>query len=338
MEELHSLVTHLRGCQITSIMLEGENSESAILHKKLQVCQIEVRKQATDILSLAVIREIDFPRFLDAHTEMIQRGISVTVSIILEKKHSSREDVLSSLIGDGSISIRAVSPLDDSKKMWVTIRARKPLALIACGHSNQGKTNLAIQLSNSFSTVVHGDALLEKIANRKLTVSDELFNSSKLGQDNSDWSLSIHYIEKKSHLIREFTSIICALAKREDFMFDMYMPPKLENALISALSIQGYLVWSLSKIDPSDVKVSSALREFKVIAERDSAIAERDSAIAERDSAIAERDSAIAERDSAIAERDVILISKTWKLFTPYRKFTQFVGRGSGGQSLPPKE
>jgi hypothetical protein len=62
MEELHSLVTHLRGCQITSIMLEGENSESANLHKKLQVCQIEVRKQTMDILSLAVIREIDFPR------------------------------------------------------------------------------------------------------------------------------------------------------------------------------------------------------------------------------------------------------------------------------------
>ena len=33
MEEPHSLVTHLRGCQITSIMLEGENSESANLQE-----------------------------------------------------------------------------------------------------------------------------------------------------------------------------------------------------------------------------------------------------------------------------------------------------------------
>ena len=324
MEDLHSLVIHLRGCQISSIMLEEDNSESVNLYKELQGIHIEVRKLATNMLSLTSVKEMDLAHFLDRHAEIIQRDISITVRIILEKTYSSREDVLSSLLGHGSISIRAVSPLGDSNKMWVTIRARKPLALIACGHSNQGKTNLARQLSNSFSTVVHGDALLEKIANRKLTVSDELFNCSKLGQDNSDWSLSIHYIEKKSHLIREFTSIICALAKREDFMFDMYMPPELENALISALSIQGYLVWSLSKIDPSDVNVSSALREFK--------------AIAERDGAIAERDSAIAERDSAIAERDVILISKTWKLLTPYRKFTQFVGRGSGGQSLPPKE
>jgi hypothetical protein len=136
--------------------------------------------------------------------------------------------------------------------------------------------------------------------------------------------VSIHSITKKSHLVREFTSIICALAKRKDLLFDMYMPTELENSLISALSIQGYLVWSLSKVDASDVNYSSAFREFK--------------AIAERDSAIAERDSAIAERDSAIAERDVILISKTWKLLAPYRKITQFTGRGSGGQSLPPKE
>lgn len=33
MEEPHSLVTHLRGCQITSITLEGENSESANLQE-----------------------------------------------------------------------------------------------------------------------------------------------------------------------------------------------------------------------------------------------------------------------------------------------------------------
>jgi hypothetical protein len=326
-------------------MLEEDNSESVNLYKELQGIHIEVRKLATNMLSLTSVKEMDLAHFLDRHTEIIQRDISITVRIILEKTYSSREDVLSSLLGRGSISIRAVSPPDDSNKMWVTIRARKPLALIACGNSNQGKTNLARQLSNSFSTVVHGDEVLEKIANRILNASDELFNSSKLGQDNSDWSLSIHSITKKSHLVREFTSMICALAKREDLLFDMYMPAELENSLISALSIQGYLVWSLSKVDPSDVNFSSAFQDFKAIAERDNAIAERDNAIAERDNAIAERDNAIAERDNAIAERDnaiaerdVILISKTWRLFTPYRKFTQFAGLGSGGESLSPKE
>ena len=299
MEELHSLVTHLRGCQITSIMLEEDNSEFVNLYKELQVIHIEVRKLATNMLSLTAVKEMDLANFLDRHSEIIQRDISITVRIILEKTYSSREDVLSSLLGHGSISIRAVSPLDDSNKMWVTIRARKPLALIACGYSNQGKTNLARQLSNSFSTVIHGDEVLEKIANRKLIASEQLFNSTKLGQDNSDWSLSIHFITKKSHLVREFTSIICALAKREDLLFDMYMPAELENSLISALSIQGYLVWSLSKIDPSDVNFSSAFRDFK----------------------------AIAERDNAIAERDAIKSSTIWKLFTPYRKLIRSLRR-----------
>jgi hypothetical protein len=179
--------------------------------------------------------------------------------------------------------------------MWVTIRSRISLAPIACGHSNQGKTNLAIQLSASFSTLLHGDEVLEKIANKKLNASDELFNFSKLGQDNSDWSLSIHSITKKSHLVREFAPIICALAKKEDFLFDMYLPLELEDSLISAISIQGYLVWSFSKIAPSDMNFSSECRDF-----------------------------------TAIAERDVILISKTWKPFTPYRRLTHFPRCGRG--------
>ena len=116
MEELHSLVTHLRGCQITSIMLEEGNSESVNLYKELQFTHIEVRKLATNMLSLTVIKEMDLAHFLDRHSEIIQKDISITVRIILEKTYLSREDVLSSLLGHGSISIRAVSPLDDSKK------------------------------------------------------------------------------------------------------------------------------------------------------------------------------------------------------------------------------
>jgi hypothetical protein len=50
-------------------------------------------------------------------------------------------------------------------------------------------------------------------------------------------------------------------------------------------------------------------------------------ALAERDSALAERDSALAERDSALAERRLILNSRIWVIFSPYRKVKKLFQR-----------
>jgi len=66
---------------------------------------------------------------------------------------------------------------------------------------------------------------------------------------------------------------------------------------------------------------NAVMERDNAVMERDNAVMERDNAVLERDNAVLERDNAVLERDNAVMERDSVVNSRTWKLFSIYRKF-----------------